>query len=225
MDLHISLLSVLEFFLPTLFTFWPVLLIAPLNWKRRSINHILFVWGFLLLVRASLFFLDGEGISFIPEPLSTILFMFAGLLLLGVAVVKRKRLADLQNKIHNSIINVHDFHKLKPDEFELFVARIFRSMGHSVSLMGGQSDHGVDLTVRTKKGEKWIVQCKNWEGSVGEPTIRDLYGVLHHLGADRAALITSGTFSNQAVQWAKGKPIDLITGQRLLEIWRRVNKT
>jgi len=222
-DLHISLGPVLEFMLPTLFAFWPVLLAAPLSWKRTSINSFLMLWGFLFLVRVSLLFLDDEGISFIPEPLSTILFFVAGLALFVVVIFQRKRMGGNKSIKTASIESVNDFLHLEPDEFELMVARIFKSMGHTVSLTGGQSDHGVDLIVHTKKGEKWIVQCKNWKGSVGEPQIRDLFGVLHHSGADRAALITSGSFTNQAVEWAKGKPLDLIAGKRLLQIWRGIN--
>jgi HJR/Mrr/RecB family endonuclease len=169
-------------------------------------------------------FLDGSGLSIIPEPLSTILFLFAGILLFGIYIVKRRGWLDNKKVMSFSFESVTDFDHLEPDEFELVVARVFKAMGHNVSLSGRQGDHGVDLVVRAKNGEKWVVQCKKWKGSIGEPTIRDLYGVLHHLNADRAALVTSGTFTDQAVKWASGKPIDLISGKRLLEIWSKVPK-
>jgi restriction system protein len=221
-DLGVDVVSILEFFLPTLFAFWPVLILAPFTWKRDSIHQNLAVWMVLVFVRISLLFLPGEGLSMIPEPLNTILFLSAGLALMGIALIQRRRRMGKRNAKHIAFNSVNDFVRLKPEEFYMIVARIFRAMGHKVSLVGGQS---VDLTVRTKKGEKWIIRCKNWGGAIDESAIRDLYGVLYHLNADRAALITSGTFTNQAVQWAAGKPIDLITGERLLEIWRTVTKS
>jgi restriction system protein len=222
MDLNVDILSVLNFFLPTIFAFWPVFVIAPFTWKHTSISKNLVVWVILVLVRISIVFLDGSGLSLIPEPLSTILFLFAGILLFIIYFVRRRGWLSSKKLMRLSLDSVNDFHQLEPDEFELVVARVFKTMGHNVSLSGGQGDHGVDLVVRAKNGEQWIVQCKNWKGSIGEPTIRDLFGVLHHLHADRAALVTSGTFTDQAVKWASGKPIDLIAGKRLLEIWRKV---
>ena len=175
MELGISALSILEFFLPTLFAFWPIFILAPLTLKRVSVNQNIAVWVILAFVRVSLFLLPGEGLLLIPEPLNSILFISAGIVLFGIALIQR-RLRNGKGTQSKKLINsVNDFLRLEPDEFEMIVARIFQAMGHEVSLIGRQGDHGVDLRVRTKKGEKWIVQCKNWEGSVGEPAIRDLY--------------------------------------------------
>jgi hypothetical protein len=62
----------------------------------------------------------------------------------------------------------------------------------------------MDVVVETANGEKWIVQCNGWRGTVGEPVVRDLYGVMHHEGAERGAIVTTGTFSEQARDWVKG---------------------
>lgn len=90
MELGISVLSILEFFLPTLFAFWPILILAPLNWKRTSINQIIALWVILAFVRVSLFLLPGEGLSLIPEPLNSILFISAGIVLFGIALIQRR---------------------------------------------------------------------------------------------------------------------------------------
>lgn len=82
----------------------------------------------------------------------------------------------------------------------------------------------MDVRVRAKNGEKWIVQCKRYRGSVGEPYVRDLYGTMLHEKAQRASIITSGKFSRQALAWAEGKPIDLYDGEKLLKILRRLHK-
>lgn len=77
------------------------------------------------------------------------------------------------------------------------------------------------MVVETKKGETCIVQCKRWKGSVGEPVIRDFYGVLLHEKADRGAIVTSSTFSGPAREWARGKPIALYDGKKLIQLWKR----
>ena len=91
-------------------------------------------------------------------------------------------------------------------------------MGYKVAHIGKQGDHGVDLVVHHKNGEKWVVQCKQWKGQVGEPVVRDIYGAVHHEEAQGAAVVTTGGFSSKAIKWAEGKPIHLYDGETLGEL-------
>ena len=75
--------------------------------------------------------------------------------------------------------------------------------------------------VKAKNGETWVIQCKRWRGTVGEPVVRDFYGVMQHEKAHRGILITSGRFSRPVLAWAKGKPLALYDGERFLELWQR----
>ena len=79
----------------------------------------------------------------------------------------------------------------------------------------------MDVVVITDEGEKWIVQCKRYSGSVGEPVVRDLYGTLLHEEAQRAYLITTGSFTRQATEWVQEKPIILYDGEGLVKLIRR----
>jgi restriction system protein len=57
---------------------------------------------------------------------------------------------------------------------------------------------------------------------VGEPVVRDFYGVVLHEKADKGIIIiTSGKFSRPAQEWAKGKPIALYDGEKFVQLWRR----
>jgi len=113
---------------------------------------------------------------------------------------------------------------MPPDEFETLIADLFRSYGHDAHVSGGSSDHGVDVVINPNKVEKWIVQCKRYSGSVGEPVVRDLFGTMLHEGAQRAYLITTGSFTSQARLWAEGKPVVLFDGDALVALIRRTNK-
>lgn len=63
-----------------------------------------------------------------------------------------------------------------------------------------------------------MVQCKRWKGKVGEPVVRDFFGAMQHENAAEGAIITTGTFTPQARQWAKGKPIRLYDGDEFLKV-------
>ena len=125
-----------------------------------------------------------------------------------------------------NITNPKELMDLTPDEFEKMVVALYQAMGHEAKQIGrpGKSDHGIDVLVNAKNGEKWIIQCKRWSGWVGEPVIRDIYGTMIHEKAAQSAIITSGTFSNAARKWANGKPIALYDGQKFLELWEQAKK-
>ena len=64
-----------------------------------------------------------------------------------------------------------------------------------------------------------MVQCKNFRAwSVGEPAIRDLFGVMHAAGADRAYLVTTGRVTAPAWRWANGKPIEIWDHRALRQV-------
>jgi hypothetical protein len=44
---------------------------------------------------------------------------------------------------------------------------------------------------------------------------------MHHEKADRGILVTTGTFSYPAQNWAKGKPLRLINGREFLNTWKK----
>jgi restriction system protein len=48
---------------------------------------------------------------------------------------------------------------------------------------------------------------------------------MHHEKADRGAIVTPGAFTEQARQWAKGKPIELIDGEEFMRLLKRARQT
>jgi restriction system protein len=47
-----------------------------------------------------------------------------------------------------------------------------------------------------------------------------MYGLMHHHSAHALAIVTSGTFTETARQFAHGKPIELIDGTKLTRMLR-----
>ncbi|RMH36274.1 MAG: restriction endonuclease [Gammaproteobacteria bacterium] len=208
-----------------IFDFWPVLLLTPLKYRRGNlVSNMLKLWVFWAVVRVLLVF-NPEPISaslVLPEPWSTSLFVVAGVILGAVwalqVSVSRNRLLSKAKQIQSR----EDLANLSPVEFENMVVELFRAMGHQAKRTGKSGDHGVDVVVRTKKGEKWVVQCKRWRKSVGEGVVRDLYGTLQHEKADGGMIIAANNFSMPAREWVRGKPIRLISGDEFLRSWQKV---
>jgi restriction system protein len=104
-------------------------------------------------------------------------------------------------------------------EFEMLVGEAFRLDGFRVEERGGASaDGGVDLVLR-KDSEKFLVQCKQWRAfKVGVSVVRELYGVMAATGAAGGFVVTSGTFTYDAIKFAEGRNVILVDGPILFDM-------
>lgn len=104
-------------------------------------------------------------------------------------------------------------------EFEVTVGEAFRLDGFRVEERGGSgADGGVDL-VLYKENEKFFVQCKQWKAyKVGVNVVRELYGVMAAKGAAGGFVVTSGSFTKDAIEFASGRNIVLADGPILFDM-------
>lgn len=110
-----------------------------------------------------------------------------------------------------------DINSLSGTEFERVCQRLIEKMGFETATTKASGDGGIDLIAYNHQpllSGKYIIQCKRYSGSVGEPIIRDLYGVVMSERANKGILMTTGTFTKSAVGFADGKPIELIDGEK-----------
>lgn len=152
---------------------------------------------------------------------------WAGVMVNDVYVLfKMSELERVQNfyKAHNSRIQLEnrqayeDIDTLSGVEFEKVCKRLLERMGFSVETTKASGDGGIDLigyNTQPLLSGKYIIQCKRYAGSVGEPIIRDLYGVVTSERANKGILITTGHFTKSAISFAENKPIELIDGAQL----------
>ena len=117
-----------------------------------------------------------------------------------------------------------DIDKITGFEFEELVGRLLRNMGFIVEQTLLSADGGVDIIAYSKepifKG-KYLIQCKRWSGVVGEPVIRDLYGVVLSQNANKGIVITNSYFSEKAIEFAENKNIELIDGNILSDLIKK----
>ena len=108
-------------------------------------------------------------------------------------------------------------------EFEVLVSEAFRLQGYLVAETGGGgADGGVDL-ILTRGNETIFVQCKQWKTyQVGVKVVRELFGVMAARKATAGIVVTSGRFTNEALEFAKGHRLKLMDGQELFGLIQRV---
>jgi restriction system protein len=123
---------------------------------------------------------------------------------------RRKRESLLTNESADAL------NRMSWREFEMLIGEAFRVQGFSVVELGGASaDGGVDIVLSRGK-EKFLVQCKQWKAQkVPVTVVRELYGVMAAQGAAGGFVITSGTFTGDAEDFASGRNLKLIDGSKL----------
>ena len=117
---------------------------------------------------------------------------------------------------------------IDPSAFERLIQRLLRESGFSqVEVTSRSGDGGIDgrgiMRLGGMMSFQVIFQCKRWKNSVGASIVRDFRGAM--VGrADKGLLVTTGTFTKEAVKEATrdGAPaIDLIDGDQLLDMLKK----
>lgn len=88
----------------------------------------------------------------------------------------------------------------------------------NVNLTAMGADGGIDLKVVDAKGKLLAIgQCKAWSNIVGVSLIRELYGVMASEKVEQGYFFTTSSFSNDAVEFVKGKKIKLVDGKQQIK--------
>lgn len=123
-------------------------------------------------------------------------------------------------------MRVIDFKSMNGYEFEQLICKLMKAMGFFVEQTSLSNDGGIDIIAEHQepifKG-KYLIQCKNWSGVVGQPEVRDLYGVVISEGANKGILITTSHFTKQAQDFANNKNIELVDGSIVLSLLSKYN--
>ena len=126
-------------------------------------------------------------------------------------------LSQISHQINNAMAYEY-INSLSGVEFENVCQALVEKMGFTTQTTKASGDGGIDLIAYNHQpllSGKYIIQCKRYTGSVGEPIIRDLYGVIMSERANKGILMTTGHFTKSAISFAEGKPIELIDGKKL----------
>jgi YVTN family beta-propeller protein len=103
-------------------------------------------------------------------------------------------------------------------QFEDLVGAAYRLQGFTVLPTSPGADGGIDL-ILTRRDERTFVQCKHWKAwQVGAPVIRELYGLVAANRATRGIVVTSGTFSREAIEFARQTGTELLDGPAVLAL-------
>jgi restriction system protein len=114
------------------------------------------------------------------------------------------------------------------DDFEHLIRELFEKefaqSGGEVKVTQASRDGGVDAIAFDPdpiRGGKIIIQAKRYTNTVGVDAVRDLYGTVINEGAMKGILVTTAEYGPDSYNFAKDKPLTLLTGGNLLHMLKK----
>jgi hypothetical protein len=107
--------------------------------------------------------------------------------------------------------------------FEVFVADLFRTMGHRVVLCGGAGDQGVDIIVYAR-GERVAVQCKNHSRPVDNRPVQEVYAGARHHRCVEAWVVAPAGYTSGARDLAKSTGVSLYDANTIRQWIKNVDR-
>ena len=143
--------------------------------------------------------------------------LLAGLLLVGAAIYllrQRRTIRHHDDGVADSTPSA--LAQLPWREFSAVVGEYFRRREFAVTDSGrGQPEGAADLVV-TKREEYYVVQCKHWRSpTVDVDSVRELCLTMASRHAAGGFVVTAGTFTTAAREFAEGREVELINGEQL----------
>ena len=110
--------------------------------------------------------------------------------------------------------------RLSGPEFEAYFALVLSDNGFkNVEITKGSGDQGVDILTE-RNGRSYAIQCKNYDGAVGNFAVQEAFAGAEYYGCELAAVVCPGTFTRAAKELAAQTGVILWDGERLSHMMR-----
>jgi len=156
--------------------------------------------------------------------LSDIIISFIIALILVVALII---LVECKNRFLSSFVTVekikHMIQDANPTEMENIVANMYKRLGYrNVEVTQPSDDYGADVVMKRKK-IKYVVQVKKYEknNKIVREDIQKLQGAKEHYRANGMKFVTTGFYTQPALDYAHRHRIETIDGDELINLMYR----
>lgn len=140
---------------------------------------------------------------------------------LAINIFKTKKREYINNQREFKISRNVDYDKLidmSPTQFEEYIAELFRYLGYDAKVTPKTGDGGKDIILR-KNGEITLVECKKYNTTkVTRPDIQKFHSAIIDMNAKEGFFVTTGYFTQPAMEYIVDKPIRAIDLPRLMDI-------
>ena len=189
--------------------------------KKEKIRDFVQGAGSLWAIIMAILFLGNKVIFYKLLFLSLIAF---GLLFVLFIIVRKRRFGHIFKQPGGQDLLVK-LGKMQPEEFEDFIACLYRRLGYITNRLGGTRGGGVDVIAKKNEIIHYI-KCKKYTApKITFHDVRDFYGAMANNPADgKGIFVTINIFTTDAVKFAEDKLIELVDGSKLLKLIKKAGK-
>ena len=137
-----------------------------------------------------------------------------------IYIILKNYIQEKESKLTTESMShkAQSFAMLSGTEFEKLLYRLFEKMGYTVELIGKSGDQGGDL-IANKNEERVLVQAKCYtDWSTGNRAVQQVVGAMKYYNCNKAMVITTSYFTQEAKALAKANNTELISKKRLQEL-------
>lgn len=123
--------------------------------------------------------------------------------------IKKENEDNEEEKYEEFEILDFDYDSMNGWQFEEFCAKLLEKNGYEdISVTSGSGDFGADIIAHKDKN-KYVIQCKNYSGKVGNKAVQEIYSAKAYYKADLAVVMTNNYFTEHAIEHANGTNVIL----------------
>ena len=104
-------------------------------------------------------------------------------------------------------------------QFEIELASLLKKHGHTVKVVGGAGDKGIDIILDNNTA----VQCKAYKSKVGPAAIRDLIGSMQNANYKQGILASVNGFSKGVYEYNKKNNIELLDASHYIQLQKEIS--
>lgn len=147
------------------------------------------------------------------------------LFILSIFLFVRRK---IQRKKINTYYNIDDeLYKIdyfSGEQFEDWCACLLSNLGYrNIQKTKSSGDQGADL-IAIYNGEKYAVQCKRYNGKLGNKPIQEVLAAKYYYNCDYAFVMTNSFFTDGALSISGSTGVGLWNRNRLIMMMEQVNE-
>lgn len=112
---------------------------------------------------------------------------------------------------------IREVDQMSGEDFEKFLAELFKRRGFKVKLTATSGDYGADLILKDGK-DIIAVQAKRYSSTVGVKAVQEIIGAVKMYDATEAWVVTNSHFTRQAEKLADINDVYLIDRDELIQM-------
>ena len=107
-------------------------------------------------------------------------------------------------------------------DFEEYVANLFKELGYTlIEVTKKSGDQGADIVLQ-KENKKYVIQTKFYSSPVGNKAVQEIVASLSLYKAQYGIVVTNNSFTNSAIELATANNIQLIDGNELNNLKKKI---